>query len=57
MDVEGPLPPGGMVETKVDLVGFPLMGGIPIVVVMGALEGIPMMTGDKDIGPLLTTPP
>ena len=56
MDVEGPLPlggTGGMVETIVASVGMPLMGGMPIavcVVIMGPLEGIPMMIGDKHVG-------
>ena len=63
MDMEGPLPPsgiGGMVETMVASVGMPLMGGMPTttcVVVMGPLEGIPVMMGDKDVGPFPTTPP
>ena len=63
MDVEGPVPPfgtGGMVETTVAGVVMPLMGGMPMTVyavVVGPLEGIPVMMGDKYVGSLPTTPP
>ena len=62
MDVEGPLPlgiKGGMVGTMVTSVGLPLMGSIPVVVcvvVMVPLEGILVMMGGKDVGPLPTIP-
>ena len=63
MDVEGRLPPSGtdgMVETMVASVGMPLMGGMPKtmwVVATVPLEGIPVIMGDKDVGPLPTNPP
>ena len=63
MDMEGPVHPsgiGGMVETMIASVGMPLMGGMPktmCVVVMGPLEGILVMMGDKEVGPLQNTPP
>ena len=62
MDMEGPLPPGikgCMVGTTVAGVGLPLVGSIPAAVcavVMGPLEGIPVMISGKDIGPLPTIP-
>ena len=63
MDVEGPLPPGiksGIGGTTVADVGPLLVGSIPTtmcVVVMGPLEGIPVMMGGKDVGPPPTMPP
>ena len=50
---------GGMVGTMVAGVGPPLVGNISrvCVVVMGLLEGIPMIMDGKDIGPPLNIPP